>query len=98
RSVTDVYVDLPGLHHELPEVVVEADVVAGQLERHGLALAWCQRHPRESTKPAYRLFDARRGIVDVELHDLVTCTGTRVLDIGCRGDASVLRPRAGAEL
>src|SRR4051812_10335000 len=46
-AVTGVDVDRAGLHHEAAPVVVEADVLPAELERHGPGLPRRERHALE---------------------------------------------------
>src|SRR5215469_14297169 len=67
RAVADEDADGAGVHLELSEVVVEADIVRSQREGNCLALAWRQRDPLESVEPTDGLQDAGPVLVGVEL-------------------------------
>src|SRR3954465_15321524 len=71
RGVAGVHLDLPGLDHEVTPVVVEPEVAAVERERDPLRLLRLEGAPLEAPQPADRLRDARHGVVEVELHDLV---------------------------
>ena len=60
-----------GLHHSLHLDIVEAEVLRGELEDHGLFLARLQRHPLEALQLDHRPRHRRLVVMDIELDDLV---------------------------
>ena len=71
RAVARVDVDPARLDDELAAVVVEAEVAPVERERDRPLLAGRERHALEPAQPPDRLRDARHGVVEVQLHDLV---------------------------
>src|SRR5450755_5030042 len=81
-AVADPQVKRSGLDHELPLLVVEAEVLATQREPDRLRLSRRQRHAPEALELLHGLQDARVVLVEVELNDIVAGDGPRVGDVG----------------
>ena len=99
RAVADVHVDGAGFDDELSRGVgVEADVARPQGERDCLGLAWRQRDPLESVKPANGLQDGCPVLVNVELDDVVPRHGSGVGEVRADGQRAGPGDAAGRQV
>src|SRR5215208_1292002 len=90
-AVAGVDVDPSRFDHELPAVVVEAEVALVEGEGDGAGAAGVEGHALEPAEAADGLGDAGHRVMEVELHDLVPAAAAGV-GHGHRGPDAAIPP------